>query len=274
MNPLLAESMIITGLDAHKAFPPPPPAMVPHMVTWFLGGMRSPATSRAAIPAIPPNKPMVLTPAGAVVARGHDAAPMIPHVPVGAGPALVPMVMAAASSKCEFGVATVKVAAGAVAAGLSEAMGLQLHCQDTPLPPLPTGQVICATNSTVVTGFTAGDIGASVAALVMDSAVQYAINTLTSKLSGIVAEGLFDFIFPFAPEVTAIVFIVAGPVIESTIGVAIGDILGGPMGWAPSWSLYTQATDPTKNHFHKQFLPTGDDMFNLCEGQDSWFNTW
>jgi hypothetical protein len=268
--PLLAEGMMIIGRDTHKAYPPMPPAPVPHFVSWALGGIRSPNTSRAALPIIPPNHPMVLTPGGAVVGRGHDAAPMIPHVPMGGGPLLVPAVMAASSSKCEFGVGSVKVASGPVAVGALKIIGLQLHCQD-PIPPLPTGTVVCVVNSTVVADFTVVDALASLYAMVMDIAVQFLINQLTSAIASVIEEVAFDLLFPLAPEAVALIGIFGGPVIDSLLSVGIGDLLGGPMGWAPSWSLYTKATDPSKNPWHVQLFPTSDDFFGVAEGQPSWF---
>ena len=268
--PLLAEGMVIIGRDMHKAYPPIPPAPVPHFVCWAMGGIRSPNTSRAALPIIPPFHNPVMTPGGAVVARGHDAAPLIPHIPMGGGPLLLVGVMAQSSSKSEFGVGSVKVAAGPVAVGALKIVGLQLHCQDT--LPLPTGAVVCVVNSTVSAGFTARDALAGAVAMIADMAVQWVINTITSKVAGLIENAVFDLLFPLAPEAVALVGIFGGPVIDGLLSTAIGDVIGGPMGWAPSWSLYNKATDATKNPFHKQFLPTSDDVFAVIEGQPSWFH--
>jgi hypothetical protein len=268
--PLLAEGMVIVGLDVHNAYPPMPPAAVPHFVSWALGGIRSPRTSRAALPTVPPNHSSVMTPGGAVVARGHDAGPLIPHVPMAGGPLLVPAVMATSSSKCEFGVGSVKVAAGPVAVGVRKSVGLQLHCQNE--WPLPTGIVVCVVNSSVVADFREVDAMASLYAMVLDSAVQYVVNQLTGAIASGLESLALDLLLPLGFEAVALIALCGGPLIHSLLSMAIGDVLGGPTGWAPSWSLYTKATDSSENPWHKQFFPSGDDCFAVIGGQASWFD--
>lgn len=280
--PCLATSMVIVGVDMHKASMPIPSVMMPHLVLWFEGGIDADNTSRDA--------PSVQSPGGSLLARAHDAAPWVPHIPPSpTSVLLIPAVMAASSSRCEFGVGSVQIAPPPAQSPLPVAIALlyviapQLHCQDIPLPPLPTGIAIAIQNTSVLAGFTLADLIGSLLGMLYDILVQWLINYVVGKISGWIA-GLmvgvialvvatiilipFEFFFGpeleiLAPELAELLEPVIGAIMDSIgsayIGAFLGAfIIGSPMGWCGSWTLYNQAL--------AWGLPSGDDAFNLGRG--------
>jgi hypothetical protein len=259
--PCIAEYMPILGLDIHMEIPPfPTPAPIPHLVLFLIRGFRSQNTSRAVL--------SVISPIGPLVGRNHDAAPLVAHIPIPLPSILLlPVVMAGTSSKCEFGAGSVKLGKSGypAAIGLLFVVGPQLHCNE--VCPLPTGVVISGLNFSVRAGFGWADLLGSLAGMLYDIAVGWAI----AKLNGLLAKGLTSVIgrgvMALLPAGFAqIAFAIVGPpFLEAYVGIGTGFALGGPMGWAPSWSLYSRATTP-KSAGGWGLIPAGDDAYNWGRG--------
>lgn len=258
--PCIAEYMPIIGLDFHKEIPPLPPAPIPHLVLFLIRGIRAANTSRA--------EPTVTSPIGPLVGRNHDAAPLVIHIPMPlASILLLPVVMAGTSSKCEFGAGSVKLGKNGypTAVGLLWVVGPQLHCNE--VCPLPTGVTLSGLNFSVRAGFGLADLVGSLAGMLHDIAVGWAIaklNGLLAKLlTSVVGRGVMA-LLPVGPA--QLMFAIAGPAfLEAYIGAGTALVLGGPMGWAPSRSIYSRATTP-RSQGGWGLIPGGDDAYNWGRG--------
>jgi hypothetical protein len=180
--PVLADGMFFVGLDLHTDLVPSPagvpvPALIPHTAAAPLRWMVPALGGRYADD--------VLTPTGAVVLRGSDVGPAIPHCPM--GPSLAMMlgfIIAGSSSKSPFGVSSVRAGGGAtpVAVGVLFAAGVQQDCGDAaPGVPMLIGRGLtpCLTNSSVQAGFTLADLGGALFAMWFDSAFEWGLGTVT-----------------------------------------------------------------------------------------------
>ena len=245
--PCIAAFVPIFGADLHEEIPPLPPVPVPHLVLWFIYGIGSPNTSRVDM--------SVRTPIGAIACRGHDAGPWIPHLPIPVtSMLLLPAVMAGSSSKCEFGAGSVKVgkAGYPAAVGLLYVLGPQLHCNPA---PCFTGWAVSIINMTVRAGFGFADFVGSMVAAMYDVIVGYAVSAITGAAGDYIA-GLVLKSLPVG--LLQVLFEVFGKdLVKAYAGLGVGELLGGPMGWSPSWSAYSLATK-------FGLLPTADDRYNTA----------
>jgi hypothetical protein len=257
--PCIAAYMPIIGLDVHNEIPPLPPVLTPHLTVWFIQGINAANTSRVV--------PTVKSPIGPLVGRNHDAAPFVIHISFG-GWLLWPVVMAMTSSKCEWGVGSVQIGSSKypTAIGLLFVLGPQLHCQDFPVPPWFTGHALSILNLTVRAGFTLADFVGSLLGALHDIAVGYLINFINGKLAKGATALVGGLIMRVLPVGAAqIAFALVGPFfLEAYLGVGTGLALGGPLGWSPSWSVYSRLTAPRDQG--GLGLPTGDNAFNWGRG--------
>lgn len=238
-------------------------------MVWFIYGIGSPATSRVEM--------SVRTPVGAIACRGHDAGPFIGHIPIPvASCALLPIVLAGSGSKCEFGAGSVKVGASKypAAVGLFFAIGPQLHCNDLPVPGLNptcpgfTGFSLTILNFTVRAGFGLADFIASMAAAYYDILVTAAISFVAGKIG----QGISNVVGAMVLECLPVGFaqlafaIIAPEVLSSYFGQFVGWGIGTPLGWSPSWSLYSKLTTEKKDGGWGKYVPTGDDAYDSARG--------
>jgi hypothetical protein len=263
--PCIAAFMPIVGCDFHKELPPLPVAPVPHVVLWFIYGIGNPNTSRVEM--------SVRTPIGAMACRGHDAGPFVGHIPIPPISAvMLPAVLAGSGSKCEFGAGSVKVGSHGypAAVGLLFVIGPQLHCNDLPIPglnptcPCFTGFTISILNLTVRAGFSLADFVASMAAAYYDIIVTAAIAFVAGKIGDVVGKTVGGLVLASLPVGFAqLVFAIVAPDIISTyMGTLVGWAIGTPLGWSPSWSLYSKVTTEKKDGGWGKIVPTGDDTFD------------
>lgn len=267
--PCVASFMPIFGCDFHKELPPFPPVPVPHVVVWFIYGIGSPATSRIEM--------SVRTPIGAMACRGHDAAPFVGHIPIPpTSCAFLPLVLIGSGNKCEFGAGTVKVGSGGypAAVGLLFAIGPQLDCNDLPIPGLNptcpgfTSFSLSILNLTVRAGFGLADFLASMAAAFYDIVVTAGIAFVSGWVGGKLASAIGGLVLKCLPVGFAqLVFAILGPEILSAVdGTGVALVMGGSLGWVPSWFLYSKLTTEKKDGGWGKVLPTGDDTFDAVHG--------
>lgn len=265
--PCIAAFMPIFGCDFHKELPPLPAVPVPHVVVWFIYGIGSPATSRVEM--------TVRSPIGALAGRGHDAGPFVGHIPIPpTSCAMLPIVLAGSGSKCEFGAGSVKLGSNGypAAVGLLFAIGPQLHCNDLPIPGLNptcpgfTGFDLSILNLTVRAGFGLADFIGSMAGAYYDILATAAIAFVAGKIGdgiGKVVGGLVMECLPvgFAQLAFAII---APDILSSYLGQFVGWAIGSPLGWSPSWSLYSKLTTEKKDGGWGKYVPTGDDAYDAA----------
>ncbi len=218
--PLVATSMSILGVDVHAEKPPGVPLDTPHLVVWYVGGLGLPETSRAAA--------SVQSPMGSIVGRAHDAAPCIPHIPVPPWSCLLaPKVYAAASSRSNFGVGSVRAGCGPMGGPASEypvavaallgVVGNQLHCNE-PMAGL-TGLSLVGFNSPVQAGFTIADLIASVASIqhdiLLQAIIDYVLGKLSEKVAGWLSGPLADLVaLGVAAAILGLIGLIFGPETE------------------------------------------------------------
>ncbi|HET9958075.1 MAG TPA: hypothetical protein VFQ61_26445 [Polyangiaceae bacterium] len=249
-KPCIAQWIPILGVDLHFTLPPipPPPAPPvpqPHLIVWLEGLSCAPGSSKVANTGNGAKN--VLSPIGALVGRGHDAAFVVAHIcltmPLHA---LLPVIILGSANKVEFGVASVRLPTGPVSVGESFVVGTQLDCSE-PFP-LPSSKNISILNYTVQAGLTMADIIASLAAMLVDGLITF----ILGKIAGGLVKGLGKlaerFVVSLGLRATLIVVIIGmrmarspfviralGPqaaagvtrILEGLMGVA----LGGPLGW-------------------------------------------
>jgi hypothetical protein len=270
--PCIAAFMPIFGLDFHKELPPLPPVPIPHVVVWFIYGIGAESTSRIEM--------SVRTPIGAIACRGHDAGPLVGHIPIPPiSCAFLPVVLAGSGSKCEFGAGSVKIGSSGypVAVGLFFAIGPQLHCNDLPIPGLNptcpgfTGFNLSILNLTVKAGFSLADLIASMAASLYDIAVTAGLAFLGGKIGDAIGNIVGGLILKCIPVgfIQLAFAIIAPDVLSAYIGQLANFAIGGPLGWAPDAALYANVTtEPTpENHvWGGHYLPNGDDTYDAARG--------
>lgn len=190
--PVLSTLQPIVGFDLHKTIPPPPPAgplPVLHPVVWGVGLsqksglMWAVATSRACSPESLCTKPIAVG-GGHACGRTHDAGPHLGH----AWPnLLMPLLIMGSTSKAEFGSGTVKVGTAGgpkdMAVNVGQAINFNLHCQEFPLPPTPSGFAI-AVNYNVRAGFALMDFVRGLIQMGLDMAITWAVSALCTSLMG------------------------------------------------------------------------------------------
>ena len=150
------------GVDFHDEIcppPVPPVKMEPHIVAalmnWVMPSSLADTTR---------NMPGLAR----VMNRGTDIENFIPHIPIGPGLLLAPLIIATSGSKTHFGPARVKANGDAIAAAILVIVGVNLNCSD-PLP-MPTGLVLAP--NTVMTSMSMGDIIGSCFAMATDAICQ------------------------------------------------------------------------------------------------------
>lgn len=177
---LLAQCFMGVGL--HTAFPPTPPAPLPHRSSSSLEGLRIGAKYS-------------VTELGmggiSLVARGSDSGMGVPHIPN--TNTLLPAIIAFGSSKVMFGSSKVQINAqgGAKHTGCCilpyVPMSFNLACND---PVKFPGDMVIAPN-TVFVGMTLGDIVAGF----VDMAVDIGLSYVTGKALGALNKGVGKFMF-------------------------------------------------------------------------------
>src|SRR5437016_6167525 len=122
----------MVGIDLHDALTPLPVPALPHFVYACLkGGIWGFTPATLANDEL--NKKVLSTPqAGAVMSRGTDIGPLIPHLSLDA---LGPLYTLASSSKSEFGAHSVQASKGPVATACYETFNFNLNCHGASTPP-------------------------------------------------------------------------------------------------------------------------------------------
>ena len=164
---VLNATHVVLGLDAHDTVIPPEivPFLSGHVVISDLGR----AFPRSL------DSPTVKAGPGAALGRQHDLGMGAHHLAINA---LLPAVNLAASSKAEFGVASVRISTvqGVKQLGVAIApggVGLQLDCNKP--CSMPTGFAFAGLN-TVVAGFTPGDLLQGLLSTFCDTLISYFFN--------------------------------------------------------------------------------------------------
>lgn len=158
------------------------------------------------------NKWSVLADYVPVISRGHECANVVfPHLNVDfiiRINVLAPFLILGSSTKCEFAVGSVRCDDGPIAVSLFKALGFDWSCQDVSFGYkigekavgslgfyAPTCLVVNS-NSTIIIGFTWGDLVASLVCALFDSALQMVMSFLFNRLVGFVADSsLFKGLF-------------------------------------------------------------------------------
>jgi hypothetical protein len=194
--PILNTMQPIIGVDIHNSLPPVPPAPAPHVVVWMLGlsGWMNLILWQSASKAttkkneeLPVERP-VLAFSEHSCARAHDAGPHLGHF---AANALLAVIWAGASSKCEFGSGTVRTPADPMGVNMMFVANLQLDCAD-PIA-MPTSVAITI-DYTIKAGFTWMDLLNGVVHMVVDLIIDALIGVFLGGVQ-LLAKGAIDRVF-------------------------------------------------------------------------------
>ena len=150
------------GIDLHdEVCPPPVPPvpMEPHGVTALMDWILEPTLAESTR-----NMPGLAR----VMKRGTDIQNFIPHIPLGPGILLAPLIIATSGSKTHFGPARVKANGDPIAAAVLVIAGVNLNCSD----PCPVPFNLVLAPNTVMTTMSIGDVIGSIFALLTDLACQ------------------------------------------------------------------------------------------------------
>lgn len=204
------------GIDLHEALMPPNPKTIPftpHFVAQFLGGLGITAKT----------VPTVMSGSFPTMQRGTDIGPGIGHV---APNILFPILVLGSGSISEFGSFTVLTKNSPIATAIVPSppfipIGINYNLNCGFPVPTPTGVVIAP--NTVVAGMTLGDIFASACTMVVDIAVQGAMNFVWGRFTNL---GVFS-------------GTVGRVIIGNTIALFAGWVtLGSPVGYSAGWTPF------------------------------------
>jgi len=156
---------------------------------------------------------------GTVMQQGTDIGPLIIHIPIPFN-ILLPLIIMGSASKSYFGVASVQTGGlkgtAPVAVAVMQVMNLNLNCGTV---PTPTGIVL--TPNTVNALFTLGDFVSGLVTMLIEGAIQAALNLFFDKGLGGLANGIFG----------KAVMETLGPLLASNlVGTALGLLAGSPLG--------------------------------------------
>lgn len=138
-----------------------------------------------------------------LVSRGHECAHIVgPHLNWGfpfVVNSLIPFLILGSSTKCEFAVGSVRCSDGPLAVSLFKVLGLDWSCQDVGIAYKGIGNIglyaplsfVIKNGSTVIVGFTSGDLVASLICAMFDSALQMLMSFFTNKAVGKISDTLF-----------------------------------------------------------------------------------
>ncbi len=243
---ILKDYHVMIGVDFHKAVLPPPAPPVPNLPHACIAPLCIPPWGGLTGK---PNGSVFSSGLGRTMSQGTDIGSLIPHIPLPPPNLLLPIIILTSGSKSEFGAHAHVAPEGPVAFAVLKVINLNLNCAGPACPPLPTGVVI--TFNTNTTGVTIGDIIAGCLRMVVDSALQYALNrifasnTVSNFLDNLVLRG-FEVFGPlvgrFAPA--ALGAFIKGYVfsslfsttVENILGALAADVIGSPLGYSPGWS--------------------------------------
>jgi hypothetical protein len=228
LTQVLNANQLIVGVDMHKSIPP---WGLVHVIVSNTGSAEM-ATSKAADDAHASGK-VVIAGGAPAVGRQHDLGRGIYHFGINA---LIATIWMSSGNKAEFGVASVKIPTGRIAAAvIPGGVNLQLDCESTPGGTgfaAPTSVCIACSN-TVFAFMTPADIWAGVAAMVFDMVVVFISGKIVSAISGLIQAGVIAAVVAFAPE-AGLAFLLLAVAFPGVTAAVLGNLTGAleaVLGW-------------------------------------------